>query len=217
MTTDSQLQDEVTAKLNWEPSVDARTVDVQVRDGVVTLSGHVRSYAEQWHAAHAARRVCGVRALTVALKIVLPHVRVRTDLEIACAADHMLRWASDLPDGAIQVTVAGGWITLSGEAGWEYQRQIALSSMRYPDGVTGVSDRIKIRPTARASEFDADRRTPVSCASPGTPSIAALAIDNARALRSASVLDRREREVGRDSRWSVAFAERMSDRATIAK
>lgn len=171
MVNDSQLRRDVVTKLNWEPSVDSSTIDVRVSDGIVTLTGHVRSYAEWWHAAHAARRAFGVRALAVAVEIVLPSVSVRTDSEIACAAERMLRWASDLPTGALQVWVDGGRITLSGEARWEYQRQIALYAMRYLDGVTGVSDRIKVRTGPRTAEFEADAGTTLSPTLPGFPAL----------------------------------------------
>ena len=63
MKTDSQLQQDVSAELDWEPSVHAARIGVEVKDGVVTLAGQVDSYAEKWNAERAAQRVSGVRAL----------------------------------------------------------------------------------------------------------------------------------------------------------
>jgi osmotically-inducible protein OsmY len=67
MKTDIQLQQDVIAELNWEPSVDAAQIGVEVKDGIVTLAGHVSSYAEKWNAERAAQRVSGVKALGVCL------------------------------------------------------------------------------------------------------------------------------------------------------
>lgn len=48
MKTDSQIQLDVMAELKWEPSVHATQIGVEVKDGVVTLAGHVGTYAEKW-------------------------------------------------------------------------------------------------------------------------------------------------------------------------
>ena len=45
MKTDTQLQQDVIAELKWEPSVNAAQIGVEVKDGIVTLAGHVSSYA----------------------------------------------------------------------------------------------------------------------------------------------------------------------------
>jgi osmotically-inducible protein OsmY len=56
MKSDAQLQPDVMAELKWEPSVHARGIGVEVKDGVVTLAGHVGSYTEKWNAEHVAQR-----------------------------------------------------------------------------------------------------------------------------------------------------------------
>ena len=61
--TDSQLQHDVMAELEWEPSVDHADIGVAVNDGVVTLSGYVKSYAQKVAAEKAVRRVGGVKAI----------------------------------------------------------------------------------------------------------------------------------------------------------
>jgi len=60
---DLKLQHEVMDELEWEPSVNVEHIGVTVRDGVVTLAGHVESLAEKLAAEKAALRVRGVRAL----------------------------------------------------------------------------------------------------------------------------------------------------------
>jgi osmotically-inducible protein OsmY len=123
MKTDSQLQQDVSAELQWEPSVQAARIGVEAKDGVVTLSGQVDSYLEKWNAEHAAQRVAGVKAMTTDLTVHITSLSQRTDADIAESVVNVLDWTSSLPEGAIQVKVEGGWITLSGEVEWQFQRQ----------------------------------------------------------------------------------------------
>src|SRR5579885_2025230 len=96
MKTDKQLQQEVIAELKWEPSVNAAQIDVEVKDGVVTLAGRVDSYAEKWNAEHAAQRVAGVKALTIEIDVVLYEPNERNDADIARAAENVLQWTTAL-------------------------------------------------------------------------------------------------------------------------
>ena len=145
MKTDSQLQQDVSAELKWEPSVHAARIGVEVKDGVVTLAGQVDSYSEKWNAERAAQRVAGVKAMTTELKVHLTGLSKRTDADIAEAVENVLEWTSSLPAGAIKVMDEGGWVTLSGDVHWQYQRQAATDSVRNLMGVTGVSDQISQR------------------------------------------------------------------------
>ncbi|MCX7146270.1 MAG: BON domain-containing protein [Sulfuritalea sp.] len=65
MTTDTQLKQDVLAELDWEPSVNATQIGIEVKNGIVTLVGHVASYAAKWDAERAAQHVSGVKALVV--------------------------------------------------------------------------------------------------------------------------------------------------------
>ena len=72
MKTDNQLQKDVMDELKWEPAVEAAGIGVEVKDGVVTLAGHVRSYAEKWAAEEAAQRVSGVKGIVVEMDVRVP-------------------------------------------------------------------------------------------------------------------------------------------------
>ncbi len=156
MKTDSQLQQDVSAELQWEPSVHAARIGVEVKDGVVTLAGQVDSHAEKWSAERAAQRVVGVKALATDLKVYLTGLSVRSDADVAQAVENVLDLTSSLPAGAIKVMVEGGWVTLSGDVDWQYQRQLANDSVRCLMGVTGVSDQIGIKPAVMASAVRSD-------------------------------------------------------------
>ncbi|CAB3799026.1 hypothetical protein LMG28688_04870 [Paraburkholderia caffeinitolerans] len=83
MKTDLQLKHDVEAELEWEPAVAASNIGVEVKDGVVTLAGHLASLREKIAAEQAAQRVGGVRALVVELDVRLPGDDMRTDADIA--------------------------------------------------------------------------------------------------------------------------------------
>jgi len=148
MKTDSQIQQDVSEELDWEPSVDATQIGVEVKDGIVTLAGHVTSFAEKWNAELAVQRVSGVKALAVEIDVTLPGSSKRNDVDIARAAENILTWTSNVPTDRIKIMVEGGWVTLSGEVDWEYQRQSITRGIRHLMGVVGVSDQISIKPQA---------------------------------------------------------------------
>lgn len=144
--SDSQLQKDVLAELGDEPSVRASDIGVEVKDGIVTLAGHVDSYGEKWHAEKAAQRVAGVKGVAVEIDVQLPGENQRTDADIARAVKNTLEWNVFIPNDPLKVMVEDGWVTLSGEVPWEYQRRLAASSIRYLAGVTGVSNQIVLKP-----------------------------------------------------------------------
>jgi osmotically-inducible protein OsmY len=80
---------------------------VAVKDGVLTLSGTVNSYAEKWLAETAAKRVYGVNGLAVELEVNLPSSAKRTDADIARAAKNILEWDSSVPIDSVEVTCVG--------------------------------------------------------------------------------------------------------------
>src|SRR4051794_14369662 len=149
--TDSELQLDVLIELKWEPSVDAAHIGVSVKDGVVTLTGHVSSYAEKYAAERAAKRVHGVRAVANEMDVKLPGSSKRTDEDIAAAAVNALEQNVSVPADKIKVTVSNGWVTLEGEVEWQYQRYAAESAVRYLTGVTGVSNYVTVKPRVTPS------------------------------------------------------------------
>jgi len=125
MKNDRQLQIDVLDELRWEPGVKATDIGATVKDGVVTLEGTVDSFAEKWAAEKAVKRLPGVKALAVDLKVELPGSSERTDPDIARAAENALKWDVSVPYERIKVTMEQGFLTLEGEVDWEFQRSAA--------------------------------------------------------------------------------------------
>jgi osmotically-inducible protein OsmY len=151
--SDTELQRAVLEELQWEPSVNAAHIGVSVKDGVVTLSGHVSSYAEKYAAERAAKRVRGVRAVANELDVKLPGSGQRTDEDIAAAAVRALRENVSVPADKIKVIVNKGWVTLEGEVEWYYQRDEAERAVGYLPGVVGVSNLIVVKPRVSPTEL----------------------------------------------------------------
>lgn len=156
MNNDFQLQRSVQDELAWEPSVTAAHIGVAARDGVVILSGHVLAYSEKNAAEKAVRRVKGVKAVVEELEVRLPFETKRTDEEIGAAAINRLAWDTSVPTDAVKVRVENGWLTLTGQVDWKYQKDAAHNDLRPLFGVVGMSDQITLKPRPNATDISAD-------------------------------------------------------------
>ena len=154
MKTDEQLQRDVMDEIQWEPSVTATQIGVTATDGVVTLTGIVATYAEKWAVERAARRVDGVQGIAEEITIKLNGEHERSDAEIAEVVVTALKWHVWLPKH-IQAIVDDGWVTLTGEVNWEYQRTAATEALSFLAGVKGVSNEITLKPKAQPSVIKA--------------------------------------------------------------
>ena len=151
--TDSELQRDVLDELRWEPTVDEAHIGVSVKNGVVTLTGYVPSYAEKFAAERAAKRVHGVKAVANELEVKLPGSSRRTDEDIAAAVVRALEADLSVPADKIKVTVSNGWVKLEGEVEWQYQKMAADHAVRYLTGIMGVSNLITVKPRVSPSEI----------------------------------------------------------------
>jgi osmotically-inducible protein OsmY len=146
MKSDSEIRDDVLEELRWEPRIsDPEAIGVAVRDGAVTLTGSVPSYAEKLAAAEAAERVYGVRAVASDLKVKLPG-SPRDDADIATAIAHVLDWNVQIPAGKVHARVQDGWVTLDGEVDHDYQRREVERMVRNVRGVLAVTDNVTVKP-----------------------------------------------------------------------
>ena len=148
---DAQLKQDVESELLWDPSVTSDQVTVTANEGVITLRGSVPHYYEKTTAEKAAQRVGGVRAVADELEVKLFDAYERSDEEVARAALSALEWSYSAPTG-IKITVDKGWVTLQGEAEWDYERNSARDAVSTLMGVRGVSNNITIQSRVQASD-----------------------------------------------------------------
>ena len=151
--TDAAIQADVMAELKYEPRVLPNEIGVVVKDGVVTLTGWVDSYTKKWAAEDAAHRVRGDKAVANDIEVRLPTSSQRTDADIAKAALNALEWDAFVPTDRIKVTVSNGWVTLTGDVDWQFQREDAERVVRRLTGVRGVTNLITVKPKVTPSEI----------------------------------------------------------------
>jgi osmotically-inducible protein OsmY len=153
MRLDSDIKRDVEQELRWDADIDSSDIGVAVKDGVVTLSGFVRSYAQKWQAERDAKRVAGVAGVANDVEVRLPAIDQRPDPELAREAVATLK--RELPYSAdrIKVVVINGTITLEGEVEWNYQKQRAEETVRRVKGVRGVINTITVKPGGAPSEI----------------------------------------------------------------
>ena len=108
---DRTLRQHVLEELDFDPKVDAAGIGVSVRDGIVTLSGHVGTYAEKIAAEKITQRVRGVRAVVQEVEVRYPANEKTGDEELAARVVKVLTWNVQVPDEAIKVKVENGCVT----------------------------------------------------------------------------------------------------------
>lgn len=146
MKTDSQVKTDVLNELKWDPAVDETEVGVQVKNGIVTLTGAISTYAKKLAARNAAHRVHGVLDMVDDMAVSVPSPLQRTDQEIAAAVRTALKWDSTVPDEKIKSTVTGGTVILEGTVDKWPHRYWAEQAVQHLTGVREVQNRIVISP-----------------------------------------------------------------------
>ena len=141
---DIALRKDVLEELEFEPSVDARNIGVAISHGIVTLTGHVGSFAERAAVERIVGRIRGVRGIAQEIQVRLPANRKTNDDEIAERALKIIAWDTTIPTERIQVRVENGWVTLRGAVDWDFQRQAAADAVRRLSGVIGLTNELTL-------------------------------------------------------------------------
>ncbi|SEW14933.1 Osmotically-inducible protein OsmY, contains BON domain [Chryseobacterium wanjuense] len=145
MKTNAELQRDVQKALQWEPLLHSAEIGVTAKDGIVSLTGVVDSYAKKMEAENAAKRVSGLKALVENIEVKFPNSLYKTDAEVAKEVLNALKANYSIPDDNIKVKVEDGKVTLEGELPWNYQKEEAGQAIKYLIGVKGVINNIKIK------------------------------------------------------------------------
>jgi osmotically-inducible protein OsmY len=216
MKTDIQLQQDVLAELTWEPSVNAAHIGVEVQDGVVTLAGHVASYSEKLDAERAAQRVCGVKALAVEMDVKLAGLSMRTDADIAQSVENVLQWTTYVPPNRVKVLVEGGWVTLTGELDWEYQRRAAAGAVRNLMGVIGLSEQIGIKQQVSSFAVKTDIEAALKRRAKDDAHKISVEVEGTDVTLTGKVPNWFERDLAKNAAWNASGVQNVVDHMTFA-
>jgi len=215
MSKDSALQQAVIDEFNWEPSVTAGHIGVTASDGVVTLSGHVDSYAQKLAAETAAHRVRGVKAVAEEIEVRLPFDTERSDADIAAAAIERLAWNVSVPKDCVSVKVESGWVTLTGEVDWWYQKEAVEQDIRPLHGVRGVSNQTTIKPLVNTANLRDDITHALHRSWFFDPDHVHVRAQGSTIILSGSVNSSHERQVAARTAWSAPGATNVENDLSV--
>jgi osmotically-inducible protein OsmY len=216
MRLDSDIRRDVEDELRWDPDIDATDIAVAVNNGVVALTGFVRSYSQRTQAERDAKRVAGVVAVANDIEVRLPVIDQRPDPDIARDAVSALK--SELPYSSenIKVIAKDGKITLEGTVEWNYARERAESAVKRIRGVKGVTNSITLKPKVAPYEVrrkieDAFRRSAEIDASRVT-----VEANGSEVILRGTVKSWAEREEAERAAWAAPGVTKVDNRVTIS-
>jgi osmotically-inducible protein OsmY len=212
---DKTLRQNVIDELDWDPTIEAANVGVAVNHGVVTLTGHVPSYAQFLAAEAAVKRVRGVVAIAQDVEVRFTGAATQSDEDIATRAATLLRWNVLLPNDNIQVKVSKGWLTLTGDAEWQYQRSAAEDAVRTLIGVKGVSNLIAVKPRVVAKDVARDIEGALKRGAHVEAQGIKVSVDKGKVRLEGRVHSWRDREAAEHAAWAAPGVFAVEDHLTI--
>ena len=216
MSRDDQLQRAVLAELNWQPSITAAHIGVTADNGTVTLTGHVHSYGQKHAAEMATGRVKGVKAIAEEIEVRLPFGVKRDDADIAAAAVSRLAWDASTPRDAIKVQVEKGWVTLTGQVEWHFQKDTAEREIRNLMGVLGVSNQITIKPQVDTAHLQDDIQLALHRSIFFQPDKVHVTANDGRVKLTGTVASWQERQTAASTAWAAHGATSVENDLVVA-
>lgn len=213
MDRDRKLRNLVLEALDWEPSIDATDIGVAVKDGIVTMSGRVETYAQKLAAAHVADKVRGVRALVLQIEVA-PYAARPSDQEIASRAARMLEWDVEVPNG-VGATVEHGWVTLHGDVDWPYQRNAAARGVARLDGISGIINDIHLRPRVQPADIRDRIRKAFNRDALLEAGNIDVEVEGTRVTLKGHVHEFRERRLAEDAAWEAPGVSYVEDQIVV--
>lgn len=140
LRSDDATLEAVIDALRYDPRVDHENVEVLMKHGVATLSGHVGNMRAREAAAADTRNTLGVRWVVNNIKV---RPEVPDDQTLQKRVAEQLE-AQGLNAGEeLEIKARRGWVTLMGEVETSYEKTSALLAASSVKGVIGVHDKIR--------------------------------------------------------------------------
>ena len=215
MRTDDEIKTDVLAEIDWEPQIASTAVGVTVRNGAVTLTGTVSSYSEKLAAERAAKRVKGVRAIAEEMAVKYPSDKTVSDEDIAQRISNIMAWNTSIPHDTIRAEVRNGYVTLSGDVDWHYQREVARNQVANVNGVTTVSDLISVRPRAAKTDVSKEINRALHRNADLEAAHVKVDINGGKVTLSGNVKAWYERKLIEDAVWSAPGVTQVVDNLRV--
>lgn len=215
MKTDSELKKDVLSELSWDPLVPETRIGVAVSGGVVTLTGHLDTYAEKVATHEAVERVCGVKTIALELEVIPSGIHQRSDTEIAAAVLHVLSWNTSVPANRVHVTVEKGWVTLDGELDWNFQRRALERMIRPLKGVAGIVDNIRLKSSPQPENLASRIEAALTRQAVREARRIEIAVDGSAVTLHGRVHSWAERNAAEGAAWSAAGVARVNNKLTV--
>ena len=215
MRLDEDIKRDVEDELRSDPALDASGIAVAVTNGVVTLTGYVRSFRQRRRAEEDAKHVVGVVGLANDLEVRIPLIHRRPDPEIARDAIEAIKRELPYSWENIKIVVEDGWITLEGEVEWQYQRRRAEEAVEDVRGVTGVVNKIEVRPRVAPVEIKRRIEEALRRAAEIDASHIAVEANGSEVILRGTVRSWAERERAEQAAWSAPGVAKVDNRIRV--
>jgi len=212
---DSDIRQDVRDELEWEPSIQSYDLNVEVKNGVVTLTGDVRSYFERWMAENVVRRVSGVKGLHNEAQVKLEDRHKRDDKVLSEAVQNVLDWTTSLSTESITARVKDGWVTLSGTVTWQFQRVAVNNAVRNLTGVVGLIDEVTVSPSVSQAVVRVDIEAALRRSAAEDAQRIAVGVNGSQVTLSGSVNSWPEHVAATSAAWNSPGVTDVVDKLTM--
>jgi osmotically-inducible protein OsmY len=143
---DDEIAERAVRILAWDIEVPHERIHVKVEHGVVTLTGDVDYQFQRAAAESNVRRLGGTRGVVNLIRVT-PAASPAMDPDVVQQRiENALRRNAEVEASRINVSVAGGKVTLRGEVRTWFERSVAEHAAWGAPGVTEVKDELRVQP-----------------------------------------------------------------------